>query len=68
MTRPGTSHPATACRSRGSAAARPVRASTRHSSLSAVAAARARTVQRASGATTSQQLGTARATIPGAKL
>ena len=68
MTRPAASQAAAARRNRGRAATRSERASTRQTSLSAPAAAIARTRHSVSGATTSQHPGTARATIPGWKL
>ncbi len=68
MTRPAPSQPATARRSSGREASRAERDSTPHTSPSASAAAMARTRHRVSGATASQQPGTARATMPGWKL
>ena len=68
MTRPSPSQAATARRSSGRAATRSDRASMRQTSLSASAAAMARTRHSVSGATTSQHPGTARATMPGWKL
>ena len=68
MTRPAPSQPATARRSSGRAASSAERASTRHTSPSASAAAMARTRHSVSGATTSQQPGTALATMAGWKL
>ena len=68
MIRPDPSHAATARRNSGKEANRADRASTRHTSPSASAAAMARTRHSVSGATTSQQPGTALATIAGWKL
>ena len=68
MTRPAPSHPSTARRSSGSAASRADRDSTSQTSPSASAAAMARTRQSVSGATASQQAGTALATMAGWKL
>ena len=68
MTRPAVSHPATARRSSGKAARRADRDLTSQTSPSVSAAAIARTRQRVSGATTSQQPGTALATMAGWKL
>ena len=66
--RPAPSQAATARRSSGREASRADRASTRHTSPSASAAAMARTRQSVSGATASQHRGTALATMAGWKL
>ena len=68
MTRPAPSQPATAWRSSGRVPTRLERAAASQTSLSASAAAIARTRHSVSGDTTSQQPGTERATMAGAKL
>ncbi len=68
MTRPAPSQDATARRNSGKEARRVERASTRHTSPSASAAAMARTRHSVSGATTSQHPGTALPTMAGWKL
>ena len=68
MTRPSPPQAATARRSRGRAATRTDRACVPHTSLSASAAAIARTRHSVPGVTTSQHPGSARATMPGWKL
>ena len=68
MTRPSPPQAATARRSSGRAATSSDRASVRHTSLSASAAAIARTRHNVSGATTSQHAGSALATMSRWKL